>query len=238
MATKTKKERIIKSFKDGDSPTEICKKFECTMVALRRSVNEAIGEGTLKRSDLYFSIPEEVRSYVSKLHDDGTNIHEIQLKMTKKGLDADYIELFNSLDSEDKFYGDMYEYIREIEITLHNFIKFELIKEFGKGEMNWWREIPKNIRKSCAVRREEDSNPTDFYNYTYIIDLKKIVSSHWSLFTRSLPKEWASNKNEFKRSLNKLNTIRNSVMHPIKGREWSMKDLEFIRKIHRVTKPL
>lgn len=229
MPTKATKKNILNQIQASVPPQEICNNVGCTISAVKRSVLEAIGEGKIKKSDLYFSIPDEIRTHINELRKKDSKTRKIKDTINKKGYDEEYVDLFNSLNHEDKFYGDMYEYLREIEIHLHDLVKEGLIQEYGNDELKWWRQIKEPIRKACAARREGDPEPTHKFNYTNLIDLKKIVSNHFRIFQQLLPPDLASNKPKFRSDLSKLNYIRNSVMHPVKDREWTTKDLQFVR---------
>ena len=128
----------------------------------------------------------------------------------------------------------MYEYIREIEITLHDFIKNKLMEKFGPKETSWWREIKPRIRKACVSRREEDPDPTDKFNYTNFIDLATILDNNWGVFKKKLPNKIEGQKGKFLSQVRKLNQIRNAVMHPVKDREWTTEDLNFTREFHNL----
>ena len=77
MAGKTLKQEIIQQFKNGASPKNICENLDCSMVAIRRSVNEAIGEGTLRKADLYFAMPDDVRTHINNLRGQETDLNSI-----------------------------------------------------------------------------------------------------------------------------------------------------------------
>ena len=232
MPTKATKKNILNQIQASVPPKKICQNADCTISAVKRSVLEAIGEGKIKKSDLYFYIPDEIRIHISELRKKDSNTKKIKEDIYEKGYDEEYVDLFNSLNHEDKFYGDMYEYLRDIEINLHDLVKEGLKKEYGNDELKWWRQIKEPIRKSCAARREGDPEPTEKFNYTNLIDLKKIVSNHFRIFQKLLPPDLASDKPKLKSDLDKLNYIRNSVMHPVKDREWSTNDLQFVRKFY------
>ena len=71
----------------------------------------------------------------------------------------------------------MYEFVSEIEVTLHSVIKKVLQKECGNARDKWWRQgVPLEVRKDCAVAHEQDPDPVDDpYCYTTFIHLKMIT---------------------------------------------------------------
>jgi hypothetical protein len=80
------------------------------------------------------------------------------------------LDIFLSLRDQDALLGDMYDYIRNIELTLHGLVRTLLFVEFKK---DWWRKgIPVNIRKDCVSRKEEDLEPVEEpYCYTTLTNL-------------------------------------------------------------------
>jgi hypothetical protein len=90
--------------------------------------------------------------------------------------------------------------------------------------------IPLSIRTKCATRREEDDDPIDDnFVYTTLIELKEILNKNWREFQDVLPRRWADRKKEFLSALCRLNGIRNAVMHPVKNRQWTEDDFDFVR---------
>jgi hypothetical protein len=109
-----------------------------------------------------------------------------------------------------------------VEARLHNFIRDSLIKEFGDSEQEWWVQgVPLNVRMECQVMCERDNRKNPPYNYTYLINLIEILDKNWNIFEphyQCISTEYRS-KREFLNCLNKLNNIRNTIMHPIREQE-------------------
>ena len=70
------------------------------------------------------------------------------------------------------------------------------------------------------------------FHYTDLLDLYEIMAKNWSLFQDELPEQYKRNRNTLKSDFNRLNRIRNSVMHPVKRRRWSEDDFQFAAKLH------
>lgn len=124
----------------------------------------------------------------------------------------------------------MYEFIRDIEINLHKLVKSALTSEYGN---DWWRKgVPEQIRIHCDTSWETDYHEpaSEPYSYTNFIDLGKILEKQWNVFEKVLPKKLASNRRNTIQRLTKLNHIRNSVMHPVKGIKLTDKDFAFVRE--------
>jgi hypothetical protein len=124
---------------------------------------------------------------------------------------------------------DLYALICEAEILLHGFIRQTLEVAYKGG---WWREgIPEQIRKSCQNRKEEDAAPLDDpYYYTTFIELKLIIDKNWRSFSASFPKALGANKQATLEALQRINSIRNRVMHPVKIMSAYQDDHHFARK--------
>lgn len=229
MARKHEAEQHLR---DGLSPSDIASRMGITVSSVIQYLRTRVGEGALRFSDIYFAIPADKRDLLQMAlaqRDEQGSIP--QHEMQSKNLTREELDLFDSLRTHRVFAGDMYEYISDVELTLHSWVRRTLENEFGAGELEWWRNgIPSGIRSKCAARREEDEDPSDeVFAYTDLIDLAKIVNKHWELFRGMLPKEYSQNRKHLDRDFARLNRIRNAVMHPVKQRKWSEDDFQFVR---------
>jgi hypothetical protein len=127
------------------------------------------------------------------------------------------------------------------EILTHRHIKRRLQEKYGDVGETWWVEgVPKQIRRECVARREEDSQRGDPYNYTYILDLQAILDKTWVLFEDDFERvgRKVSSKREFLEEIRILNDIRNRYAHPVRAPETGsydyMRDLEMSLKIWTV----
>lgn len=129
-----------------------------------------------------------------------------------------------------------YELVTWVEERLHMFIGRRLQQAFGEEETKWWHQgVPQPIRKKCADRREEDPNRRPLYNYTDLIDLKDIMDKNWRHFENDFRKVKGQvmSKKEFLDGLVRLNEIRKSVMHPVRG-VLTEADLAFAHQMREV----
>lgn len=227
MARKNDAEKLLR---DGSCPSEIANHMGVSVKTAIQYLCTQVGEGTLRLSDIYFSWPSEKRAILQQAGGGAYPDHRL---LSANGLCSDEFDLFHSLRGRGVFRGDMYEYISEVEIALHQLVRMTLEREFGDGETGWWRSgIPKDIRKSCVSRREEDDEPCEqSYPYTTLIELSAIISKNWAVFKAVVPTEYAANRKELESALRRLNRIRNAVMHPVKERKWTEDDFEFVRSI-------
>jgi hypothetical protein len=97
---------------------------------------------------------------------------------------------------------------------------------------------PTDVRVQRAKAREYDAQfSTDSYSYTTIKHLKRIMESDKNkpLLGAHLPKSVVKNQNNinaFLNDINRLNSIRNQVMHPVREEPPTENDFLFVRELH------
>ncbi len=125
---------------------------------------------------------------------------------------------------------DLYVLVVSIELGLHNLLRALLELKYGD---DWWREgVPLTIRVKCVSMREEDDDPVDDpFRYTTIVDLIKIAEKHWSDRLKFAGGFRENEKSRFRSEMDRLNRIRNGVMHPVQARSWGPDDFEFVRAL-------
>lgn len=73
------------------------------------------------------------------------------------------------------------------------------------------------MRKKCVERRESDPDPNrGSYYYTDLLDLRDILEKRWAFIQNHLSR-LGSDRPSALRDLERLNEIRNAVMHPVRG---------------------
>jgi hypothetical protein len=215
------REDTLQALRDGFTPGQFSRQRGVSLTTTLKYLNEMVGEGRLRRSDILFSIPSSVRKAIEDAPDDSV----------PEGVDpADYdvVKLYGNAGHA---LGDMYDDLREIEVALHWFIEEHLKSCLGDSEAGWWRKgIPEAIRKTCQTRREEDDEPADHaYGYTDLLDLGRIIEYCWQTFQPSMPEPYRSNRRQLLDDLRRLNGIRRMVMHPVRGTTPTEDDFEFVR---------
>ena len=196
--------------RQGYEPIQIAEKMGITLASVLDYLDRRIGSGDIRRSDIYFSIPPEIRKNPSRTH------REI-LDRYRNGAAA---------------YGDMYEDLRSIELGLHSRIRRTLQVEFGTEDTEWWREgVPEGVRKKCVLRKEADPDYCEAYCYTDVLDLADIIHKRWKFFKEALPPEIRVDRQALKRDLERLNSIRNRVMHPSRNMPPTEADFDFVRSL-------
>jgi hypothetical protein len=218
-----------KLLKDGLSPIEVADKMGKSVYDLTRMLLLQVGEAELRLSDIFFRIPEVRRLKYEELIKarPGKSLFSWQQSCRARHLNAGEFHLYLLTKSSPQ--GDMYTYLRDLEVSLHQLIRQVLESAFRSHDDAWWYEgIPEEIRKNCVTTKETDAQHLEPYAYTTLIHLKMIIDKHWPEFVAVLPKG-AADKKCLLRKFDRLNMIRNAVMHPIKPISITEGDFEFIR---------
>jgi hypothetical protein len=154
-----KREQAFELLSDGFDPIEIARRQGVSLTTILGYLDQMIGVGRLRRSDVLFSIDKDRRTRPQTREDR---------------------EIINRYGSAAHALGDMYENVRCVEVALHTRIREALEYEFGKGEDGWWRKgLPLRLRQKLQERREEDEPPCEPYAYTDLLDLAEILDKHW-----------------------------------------------------------
>ncbi len=239
-----RKHEAVEWLRKGYSPSRIADQMEISVASVKGYLFNQVGEGNIRRSDILFSIDRDVRELIESAIADLGNIpskseagtskdtRRVVQWLQRRGHDADEeeVDIYLMLHDARVSLGDMFEFIRDIELILHRHIREVLCSGYGSTE--WWRKgIPENVRVQCAESREKDPDPaSDPFCYTTFIHLKDIFDKQWGIFSKTLPSKFVSDKKQFLASLDRLNRIRNFVMHPAKGRVATEADFSFVRE--------
>ncbi len=233
-------DEVAKLIKQGYDPARIAQARQVSEEITLRTLRRLVGEGRLRRSDIFYSIPKEKRQLIEETIRKRYKGKKVTSKgvvrsLRRRGLDVDWIEVAIFIDYHDDAataFGDLYQDIRSIEIYLHDLIKKTLEEAFGPGEAGWWRKgVPLRIRQKCQERREEDEySPSEAWDYTDLLDLGYIMEKHWVIFQKLLPKQ-VSNRKRLLADILHLNEIRKVVMHPVryKSPREIDSDFDFVR---------
>ncbi|HYJ89510.1 MAG TPA: hypothetical protein VEW46_25840 [Pyrinomonadaceae bacterium] len=237
MARKDQAEALLRQ---GFDPSAIARKMGISFSSVVQYLCTRVGERGIRFSDIYFSISKEKRSALQSVIETLDHGKQVSLSRFATQMTWEEVFLFRSLRDRKIFAGDMYEYISELEITLHNLVRKILISAYGADEGEWWRRgIAADIREKCASRQElDDEVGVSKYCYTDLIDLSKIILKNWPHFQHHVPQPYRKDRKRFERDLRRLNALRNTVMHPIKLKKWSEDDFLFVRDFQSAFSPL
>lgn len=230
------REDTLKMLWQGLSPKEISRARGVNIHTTLGYLDQLVGRGDLRRSDIFFSVHKDIRAAVptSLISSELYTIQEVSNLLKQVHINADPEDILVLIKYGDSRHalGDMYEDVRTIETHLHQIIRDTLTETYGEGEMEWWRKgIPLSIRQTCQSRREEDEDPVEEpYCYTDLLDLWHIFDKQWNTLKDALPDKFKADKRSLRKNLIRLNKIRRQVMHPVRGVIPSEEDFEFIRE--------
>lgn len=235
MAEISRKDRVAELVKSGYTPSAAARVLEVPRSQVMQYLALLVGEGTLHRSHILLAMPQPARAAVDRCFEElgEPSAREILEANAAAPEPLETEDLVTYVELRDAVAADVYELIRRIELTLHGHIKRTLIREFGTDNEAWWREgIPANIRATCAATRETDTEPAaESFNYTTFIHLKEIFENQWNLLSGILPQELQQNRKMFRADMDRLNRIRNSVMHPVRMSRLEDDDYQFLEKL-------
>jgi hypothetical protein len=237
MTLMARQDQAADLLRQGLPPSEIARQVGTSPALIMRYLCLKIGEGELRRSDIAFSLPHEVRTAIEQAIEKtgSTSVGAVTRELRAQGLNADRgdIGVYIHYRRTRVVLGDMYELVRSVEVRLHDFIKQAFIAEFG--EEQWWRGgVPDNIRAECAALLEKDPEPAEeLYRYTHLINLREILDKRWSVLGKYLPKSLLNQKKDLLDRLLRLNRIRNAVMHPVRNTVIAEDDFEFVRDFEK-----
>jgi len=237
-----RKDQAADLLRQGFPPSQIAAQMGTTPAAVMQYLCLKIGEGELRRSDIAFSLPHDVRVATEEVLEQSPSATagRITRLLLKRGINANRVDISVYLHYRRArvVLGDMYELLRMVEVRLHSFVKQAFILEFG--EEQWWRSgVPDNIRAECAALLEKDPEPAEEpYNYTHLISLREILDKRWSVLSKYMPKELLNQKKDLLERLLNLNRVRNSVMHPVRNAVLTEDEFEFVRDLESELKEL
>ncbi len=230
-----RRQDAARRLQEGRSPSQIAQEMHLPLGVVMNFLYHEVGLARLRRSDILFSIDPLVRQSVEQAiaKTGSTAPGKVRRALERAGVQVprDDLNVYLRLRDARVDLGDMYEFIREIELRLHNLVQQALVAEFG--ETDWWRKgVPLHVREDCALTNERDSEPVaTLYCYTTIMHLRQIFDREWNVLSRALPGRLRSDKPEFLAGLTRLNRIRNVVMHPVKGILLNEDDFDFVRRL-------
>lgn len=232
MARRHEAERLLRG---GLYPSQIASEMGITLKSVIPYLLTRVGEGALRLSDIYFAFPAHKREVLWQVLDGEAKRGRIDFpRLSDSCLSRQEYELFKGLVHRRVLAGDLYVYISDIEVTVHKMVRRTLEAKFGDQENGWWRQgVSENIRKECAKRREEDHQPCGSpFAYTNLLQLSDIISDKWPLFSDRVPQDYGTSRKVLKADFRRLNMIRNAVMHPVRERNWSEDDFQFVKDMH------
>lgn len=236
-------ERIIGLVSEGLCPSRIAKELDLRVNEIITVIHTAISNGKLKRSDVIASFDKDWRGLVDTWADYGNPIAPdkmiAMLELLDMPHDVQELSLYLDYQKQHATLGDTYQLLSDLERMLHALFKSVLVKKFGAGDARWWAQcIPETVRISCAQNRERDQGYQEHpYAYTTLMDLWTILDKQWSVLNTHFLTEVTKDKKQLERDWKKLNSLRNRVMHPVRGEPPSDEDYDFAKEMKRKLQP-
>lgn len=234
-----KREEAVSLLRSGMSPGAISKRQGVTLSTILSYLDESVGRGLIRGSDILFSVPKQIRQEVFRLFaEDDKWMTETQYRRTKiierlraGGIHAteEDIMVIMKYKATRFAFGDMYEDLRSVELHLHELLREALEQKYGN---DWWHKgIPGRVRKQCLSRKEKQTSKNDPYTFTDLPDLERIATEQWEAVSANVPQEVAADAQQFADALKQLNRIRRRVMHPVRGESPSDEDFQFVHTL-------
>jgi hypothetical protein len=222
--------------RSGLCPSEIARQMGVTGSTVIPYLLHEVGRGVIRRSDVLFSIPSHKRALIEQLIESCKTSYWFTLfrvaSQRADDLDRDDLQVYLAFRDARVSLGDMYELLRDLELSLHRNVQAIIIAAYGAE--NWWRlGVPEAVRVDCASARERDPEPAaEAYAYTTLMHLRKIIDDGWSVIGPALPSKVRADKRALLADFARLNRIRNSVMHPCRATPPDELDFQFVREFH------
>ena len=117
----TRKDEAAQHLLSGKSPREIARTMGITIASVEQYLYTKVGEGTIKRSDILFSIERETRRVIEDIIQQSgkTDFNSIFAVARRMGhaLNYDELRIYLKLRDARVSMGDMYELICRIELN-------------------------------------------------------------------------------------------------------------------------
>jgi hypothetical protein len=214
--------RVYELLRAGRSPADAAGELNLPISTVFEHCDRFVVAGTIRRADLLYSIPKERREAVAVVF----NQKPLDSSVDRRLLDLDCKTVVR-YGLGNPLLGDLYEYLRRIEVTLHEKVLALLAEVYG--EANWWAcTVPERTRFVAEERKRRDRQPSlRLEQYLSMQDLAQIVDSEWPRLQAAFPDGAA--KQRVIAYLARLVTIRNWVMHPTRGVTPRHEDVIFTR---------
>lgn len=126
----------------GFSPSEIAEIMGSSTATVVQYLYNQVGEETIRRSDIRFSIGKQTRAAVEKKI--MTSKNGILKEYDRKQLSEEGLLYYTLRDSR-MLFAELYDYLSQIELFLHKHVRENLAQHYGNDR--WLRKsVPLNIR--------------------------------------------------------------------------------------------
>jgi hypothetical protein len=221
---------VVALLRQNMFPSRIAGTMKVGVESVLHFLYKQVGMGRIKLSDIYFSWPRELRQVMQRL-EAGEASPDLEIRLMDSGITKEERALFQAIRREGVLSGDMYDFIASADTVIHRLVRSTLEKTYGPE--TWWREgVPEAVRLECVIKQERDPDAVnDPFMYTTLNHLSHIIADQWPIFRAVFPQDPYEHQEMVLDDLKALKRIRNAVMHPVKGLNWTEEDFDFARMI-------
>lgn len=227
------RQETVSLLRQGLLPSEIARVRERAISTIIQHIRHQLGEGEIRPVEIILVFNDERGDRLDALFKRHRNhtYRTFEKHAVALGFAYDEVRLYYDIRLSVSLRGDIYVYISDIEVTLHETVRKALVSKYGSDESGWWKQgVPLAVSKACVQSRENDLEPvSDPYCYTTIIHLSDTIKGEWNIFQHVFP---GQNKDQLLKWLRQFNHIRNAVMHPVKGKQWRPEELRTLKAMH------
>lgn len=225
--------RVVDLFLEGKTPKQIAATLQCSRASVESNLTKAALNGDITFVEICLCLREEIEDENQLADNADSKIKALYIRSQRSAGTRGR----NRQTFERQAIAEHYLQIRELERYLHQTVRESLESTYGANEDGWWRKgIKRETREACLSRRERDAEGTRYepFAYTTLGELKGIIQSGQSkklefAFFNGLS---GAERQEFLDNFERLNAIRNSVMHPVRVDVPSDEQFRFIQDLH------
>jgi hypothetical protein len=235
-----KRDDALALLQQGFTPPQIAARQGVTLSTILGYLDQLVGRGSLRRSDIYFTMPAQVREALTwfrkvwKEEAPDAESWEVVQAARQLGFELPQqdLEVVWHYGDPHNFLGDMYEDLAWIELQIHRQIR-DLLQASHGG--TWWETaVPTKVREECEIHWKRARHPGDSaYLYTGFPHLHDIIKDQWHYLQNLFTAEYATSRDTVLTDLQRLNAIRNKVMHPVRGEIPTEEEFLFVRRVRK-----
>ena len=130
------REDTLSMLREGLSPKEITRARGVNINTTLQYLDQLVGQGQLRRSDILFTVPKDIRQVIITFAFLSKDPQTVARRIQQGGFNVDLEDVHTVLKYGDASHalGDMYEDIRAIETYLHDVIRQALLDEYEGSE--------------------------------------------------------------------------------------------------------
>ena len=196
----------------GSTPAEIATEIGISLSVVCGYLDTAISLRLLRRSSVYFAVPDEVRDAVDQfgeLTSPRANPPDYVAEALSARFGRGDVYVAARYGPADRHYTDLFDLLTAWEQDFHELCREVLTSRFGADEEPWLGALSKWQREAFASQTSQVP-PSEM---TTVTSLKKIVHKHWSLLE---PGFSDNTRDAVEAEIEGLTALRNRTMHPVR----------------------